>query len=213
MRAVKNNLPTPSGEVWELEGPRWTRAVGIIPPTPSTLVGTSSQSLGPAYLVDAHVQLRMKSHGIQQQYYPVSVRHFPHEYGFKPRKWTTIDLHDLSLHQACRHQRHIAIVQPFLDGVDHGCVQLNWPRAKLHDFTYPCGITHSPAVLVWVKSCEEISREKGFNDLLARPADDFVFLQQRQETLNAILFDVQFGLFFLVRLCTDCIPWHFDYSS
>ena len=27
MRAVKNNLPTPSGEVGELEGPRWTRAV------------------------------------------------------------------------------------------------------------------------------------------------------------------------------------------
>src|SRR5437879_3704355 len=26
MRAVKNNLPTPSGEVGELEGPRWTRA-------------------------------------------------------------------------------------------------------------------------------------------------------------------------------------------
>jgi len=34
MRAVKNNLPTPSGEVEESEGPRWTRAVGIIPPTP-----------------------------------------------------------------------------------------------------------------------------------------------------------------------------------
>ena len=27
MRAVKNNLPTPSGEVGESEGPRWTRAV------------------------------------------------------------------------------------------------------------------------------------------------------------------------------------------
>ena len=27
MRAVKNNLPTPSGEVEETEGPRWTRAV------------------------------------------------------------------------------------------------------------------------------------------------------------------------------------------
>jgi len=34
MRAVKNNLPTPSGEVGESEGPRWTRAVGIIPATP-----------------------------------------------------------------------------------------------------------------------------------------------------------------------------------
>jgi len=28
MRAVKNNLPTPSGEVGESEGPRWTRAGG-----------------------------------------------------------------------------------------------------------------------------------------------------------------------------------------
>ena len=28
MRAVKNNLPTPSGEVEESDGPRWTRAVG-----------------------------------------------------------------------------------------------------------------------------------------------------------------------------------------
>ena len=27
MRAVKNNLPTPSGEVEESEDPRWTRAV------------------------------------------------------------------------------------------------------------------------------------------------------------------------------------------
>jgi hypothetical protein len=27
MRAVKNNLPTPSGEVEESNGPRWTRAV------------------------------------------------------------------------------------------------------------------------------------------------------------------------------------------
>jgi hypothetical protein len=27
MRAVKNNLPTPSGEVEESEGPRWTRAI------------------------------------------------------------------------------------------------------------------------------------------------------------------------------------------
>jgi len=27
MRAVKNNLPTPSREVGESEGPRWTRAV------------------------------------------------------------------------------------------------------------------------------------------------------------------------------------------
>ncbi len=34
MRAVKNNLPTPSREVEESEGPRWTRAVGIIPATP-----------------------------------------------------------------------------------------------------------------------------------------------------------------------------------
>ena len=27
MRAVKNNLPTPSGEIEESEGPRWTCAV------------------------------------------------------------------------------------------------------------------------------------------------------------------------------------------
>jgi hypothetical protein len=27
MRAVKNNLPTPSGEVEESEGPRWTRVI------------------------------------------------------------------------------------------------------------------------------------------------------------------------------------------
>jgi hypothetical protein len=27
MRAVKNNLPTPSGKVEESEGPRWTRAI------------------------------------------------------------------------------------------------------------------------------------------------------------------------------------------
>ena len=26
MRAVKNNLPTPSVDVWESEGPGWTRA-------------------------------------------------------------------------------------------------------------------------------------------------------------------------------------------
>jgi len=38
MRAVKNNLPTSSGEVGELEGPRWTRAVGIIPPTPYKVI-------------------------------------------------------------------------------------------------------------------------------------------------------------------------------
>ena len=34
MRAVKNNRPTPSGEVRESEGPRPMRAVGIIPATP-----------------------------------------------------------------------------------------------------------------------------------------------------------------------------------
>jgi len=28
MRAVKNNLPTPSGKAGELEDPRWIRAVG-----------------------------------------------------------------------------------------------------------------------------------------------------------------------------------------
>jgi hypothetical protein len=38
MRAVKNNLPTPSGGVEESEGPRWTRAVGIIPATPFIVI-------------------------------------------------------------------------------------------------------------------------------------------------------------------------------
>ena len=34
MRAVKNNLPAPSGEVGESDGPRWTRAVGDQPAHP-----------------------------------------------------------------------------------------------------------------------------------------------------------------------------------
>jgi hypothetical protein len=34
LRAVKNNLPTPSGEVEESEGPDWMRAIGIIPANP-----------------------------------------------------------------------------------------------------------------------------------------------------------------------------------
>ncbi len=38
MRAVKNNLPNPSGEVGESEGPRPMRAVGIIPATPYKMI-------------------------------------------------------------------------------------------------------------------------------------------------------------------------------
>jgi hypothetical protein len=60
--------------------------------------------------------------------------------------------------------------------------------------------------------CEKISREKGFNDRLASPANDFALLQQRQETLDAALIDLQFRLFFLVRLCGNCIPMHLDFS-
>jgi hypothetical protein len=63
-------------------------------------------------------------------------------------------------------------------------------------------------VPVQIKSCKEVSGEKWFNDRFARPADDFARFQQWQETLDAPLFDVQFGPFFLVRLCADCIPRH-----
>jgi hypothetical protein len=49
----------------------------------------SLQGLKQAYLVDAHVQLRVTT-CIQQQDHPVSVRHFSHEYGFKPYERTTI---------------------------------------------------------------------------------------------------------------------------
>lgn len=40
MRAVKNNLSTPSGEVEESEGPRWTAAIGTtyVPPHDGALV-------------------------------------------------------------------------------------------------------------------------------------------------------------------------------
>jgi hypothetical protein len=40
------------------------------------------------------------------------------------------------------------------------------------------------------------------------PANDLVCLQQRQETFDAPLLDVQLSLFFVMRLCADDVPGH-----
>ena len=43
MRAVKNNLPTPSGEVEKLDGPRWTRAFEDRPGRPVKREGRETE--------------------------------------------------------------------------------------------------------------------------------------------------------------------------
>jgi len=56
MRAVKNNLPTPSGEVGESEGPRWTRAVeDQSAPIPEEI----TSELGRSMYIVRHAQSRI----------------------------------------------------------------------------------------------------------------------------------------------------------
>src|SRR5215510_6908448 len=126
----------------------------------------------------------MKCQCIQQQKHPVSVRHFPHEYGFKPRERATVNMQNLSPLEVLLIRRETPIFQPSLDGIDQCLTDFGRFPTEPHNVQDPSGIADGSIMRLQIYACKHVSWEQWCEHHLPRSPHHFILPEQGEEGLN-----------------------------